>query len=560
MLRGFLSSDNEKLDQGRVAIGSTLVIGRTHECGFVVDDTGASRRHVEIKLESDGYTWHDLGSTNGTYLNGKSMRAGRLIDGDEFQIGSTVIRFETAEGDTIPNVESGAALLGATLVDTLDGMDAEDGKSNRAGNLLQAVYSVMNDIAANYEPCALVDKILTTTMFAIGAQRGAVLFAGDDGELQPCLACGEVHSIRDGVLEKSTASEVRISQTVARRVLKGGESVLFQDTAADQEFNTAESIMSLNLRSIICVPLRGKMGALGILYINSDRPKQQYTHEHMLLSTAVGNSAGLALENAKMHQDILDRQRISQEIEYAGIIQEGFLVKTWPTADRRFEVYGETRPAKVVGGDFYDFVQPAPDRIGLLIADVSGKGVPAALAMAQLLAEFRVHVLHGNSPAEVLRILNQTMEERSQRGMFCTMCYLTLDLGTGKAVCANAGHHPIIRIAKGGVEEFGEPTGPPIGILPQGPWEDTKYTLSSGDSLLLYTDGIVEARGAQTKSEVNFDETSEYGFESLQDLLEGLHGQHPETLVGEVIRDVQRYCEPALPHDDCTLIAMRYAE
>jgi serine phosphatase RsbU (regulator of sigma subunit) len=560
VLRGFLISDDKKLDQGRVSVGSTLIIGRTSECGFIVDDTGASRHHVEIKLDPDGYTWRDLGSTNGTFLNGKAMRAGQLSDGDEFKIGSTVIRFETAEGDTIPNSDGKATLFGATLLDSLDDVDAETGETNTTDNLLRAVYTVMNDIAANYEPCALVDKILTTTMFAIGAQRGAVLFASDDGgALQPCPACGDVHSIRDGILEHSTTSEVRISQTIARRVLDEGESVLFQDTATDQEFNTAESIMSLNLRSIICVPLRGKMGALGILYIDSDRPKQQYTHEHMLLSTAVGNSAGLALENAKMHKDILDRQRINQEIEYAGIIQEGFLVKTWPTADARFEVFGETRPAKVVGGDFYDFVQPAHDRIGLLIADVSGKGVPAALAMAQLLAEFRVHVLHEESPAEVLRALNETMEKRSQRGMFCTMCYLTLDLTTGEAICANAGHHPIIRIGKNSVDEFGDPTGPPVGIMPDGPWENTTYTLTPGDSVLLYTDGIVEARGAQTKSDVDFDTASEYGLENLQQILKGLHGEHPENLVEEIIRDVHRYCEPALPHDDCTLIGMRYA-
>jgi serine phosphatase RsbU (regulator of sigma subunit) len=143
--------------------------------------------------------------------------------------------------------------------------------------------------------------------------------------------------------------------------------------------------------------------------------------------------------------------------------------------------------------------------------------------------------------------------------MFCTMCYLTLDLTTGEAICANAGHHPIIRIGKNSVDEFGDPTGPPVGIMPDGPWENTTYTLTPGDSVLLYTDGIVEARGAQTKSDVDFDTASEYGLENLQQILKGLHGEHPENLVEEIIRDVHRYCEPALPHDDCTLIGMRYA-
>lgn len=109
----------------------------------------------------------------------------------------------------------------------------------------------------------------------------------------------------------------------------------------------------------------------------------------MLLSTAVGNSAGLALENARMHVQIVEKNRTDSEIQHAWQIQQGFLINEWPEDDARFKVYGDTRPAKTVGGDFYDFVQPDDAHVGLLIGDVSGKGVPAALTMAQLLTEFR---------------------------------------------------------------------------------------------------------------------------------------------------------------------------
>ena len=207
------------------------------------------------------------------------------------------------------------------------------------------------------------------------------------------------------------------------------------------------SIAALNLTSILCVPIRTQNEILGILYIDTDIADHEYTEDDMLLAAAAGNSAGLALENARIHQDLLEKQRIEQDIEAAWTIQEGFLVSDWPTDDPRFEVYGLTRPAKVVGGDFYDFARIDEDHVGLLIGDVSGKGVPAALTMAQLLAEFRLCATGADSPAEVLRRLNERMVVRSRRGTFCTAALVALNLGTGNFMGANAGHHPVLRIS-----------------------------------------------------------------------------------------------------------------
>lgn len=546
-----MASDKEK--KTRVPVRDSVVIGRTADCDFVINDVAASRHHVRIEARNGEFHWKDLGSTNGTMVNGRPLTEGKLEHGDRIQIGTTEIRFEI-ESVT----EDKPGMFGASTKPLPEGPEAMPVPS--ADRLLDAVYQVMNEIATNYEPCSLVDSILQTTMRAIDAQRGAVLFAGESAEdLKPCPVCGFVHTIREGVLSHTNVGDIKISGTVARRVLRGGESVLYQDTAQDAEFDAAESIVALRLRSIICVPLRGNMGILGILYIDSDRPKQYYTHEHMLLSTAVGHSAGLALENAQMHQQLLEKQRIEQDIEYAGIIQEGFLQKKWPEADPRFEVYGDTRPAKTVGGDFYDFVQPDVNTIGVLIGDVSGKGVPAALAMAQMLAEFRVRAMQEPSPAEVLRWLNVTMTERSRRGMFCTACYLTVDLRTGTVTCANAGHHAVLRVNRLGVQEFGQALELPLGILRETRYENEQTQLDPDDTLLLYTDGIIEARGAATHNGLeDANETDEYGLDALKILAKGLYGMSPKLLVEEVLKDVLRFCEPASPHDDCTLLGLRY--
>ncbi len=539
-------------------VGPSLTLGRAVDCGYVIDDSAASRKHVQITTTDGRFQWKDLGSTNGTRMNGRAMLEGVLTNGDELQVGETVMRFEL-EDVPAEETEDTTTIFKETMVDWQQetGIEAPGEREERAEHLLRAVYSVMNEIASNFEPCPLVDRILETTMRAIDAQRGAIVFAGEDKmELKPCPVCARYHVIQGKKVQHVDEREFHISSTIAHRVLERGESLLFQDSDRDSELNIAESIMSLKLRSIICVPLRGKFGIFGILYIDTDRAGHQYSHEDMLLTTAVGNSAGLALENATMHSQILDKQRIDQEIQHAWTIQEGFLVRQWPETHSRYQVYGETRPAKTVGGDFYDFVQVGDTRIGILIGDVSGKGVPAALTMAQLLAEFRISARNLDSPAAVLRDLNRSLVDSSPSGTFCTLCYLVLDLDSGKVRVANAGHHPVIGVGKG-VRVFGDASGPPAGILPDVPWEDSETDAEPGDMMLLFTDGIVEARATHTQPSGDSD-FEEFGMDRLCDVVLGCQRNTPRQLIDCVNENVLAYCAPVLPHDDCTMISVKY--
>ena len=253
--------------------------------------------------------------------------------------------------------------------------------------------------------------------------------------------------------------------TGAKELLRDGENVLYQGGRADESMDPSASIAALKLTSILCVPIRTQDEILGILYMDSDVADHGYTEDDLLLAAAVGNSAGLALKNAQNHQDLLEKQRMEQDIEAAGTIQAGFLVSDWPHDDPRFEVFGTTRPARVVGGDFYDFARLDEHRLGMLIGDVSGKGVPAALTMAQLLAEFRLSAPGVSSPAELLAKLNEGLVSRSRRGMFCTTAVLAIDLRDGRILGANAGHHPMLVVSEDRIASVLEPSGPPIGVV-----------------------------------------------------------------------------------------------
>ena len=373
-------------DSRRIAVGSSTVVGRGSGCDLVIRDLAASRRHLEIRDLNGIYECRDLDSSNGTLINGERTAACELHDGDEIRIGTTPLHFVLERKTTSTPPEKTIFLQ--TVIDPSGQEKALP--TSRSKELLEAAYTLMNSLSSNFNPCQLADSILETTMRAVRAQRGAVLFAGDDHELQPCSECGHVHTIADGVPRLAGIDEIKISESVAQRVLRGGENVLFQSARSDGVVDPTASIAALRLTSILCVPIKTQREVFGILYIDTDVADHEYTQDDTLLAAAAGNSAGLALENASIHRDLLEKQRVEHDIEAAWTIQESFLVSDWPTDDPRLEVYGLTRPARVVGGDFYDFARLDEDHIGLLIGDVSGKGVPAALTMALLLAEFRL--------------------------------------------------------------------------------------------------------------------------------------------------------------------------
>jgi sigma-B regulation protein RsbU (phosphoserine phosphatase) len=497
----------------------------------------------------------DLGSSNGTKVNGSPATEGELSDGDQITIGTTTMTFEIGEEDR-PQPHDRTMFLQTVLDET--GTEAESPPATREQELLEAAYTLMNALASNFNPCDLVDRVLHTTMEAIDGQRGAVLFAGADGEMLPCSDCGHVHVVRGGRSEHASVDEIAISESVARRVLRDGESVRYRSGWADSGVDLSHSIAQLKLSSIICAPIRAQNQIFGILYIDTDVAEQTYSNDDLLLATAAGNSAGLAFLNARNHRAMLEKQRIEQDIEAAWSIQEGFLVRDWPDDDRRIEVYGETQPAKVVGGDFYDYVMLDQDRVGLLIGDVSGKGIPAALTMAQLLAEFRLHAHEIRSPAEILNRLNELFVVRSQRGAFCTMAYFEVDLASGRAVGASAGHHPALVASADGVRQILPGSGPPVGVLPNLAWQNEEFVLAPGDTVVMYTDGIAEAKATATVTPSTEGGENEFGLERLEHCVRRLARENPRALIAEVIAEVRRFTAPLAPHDDCTMIAMRY--
>jgi sigma-B regulation protein RsbU (phosphoserine phosphatase) len=269
-----------------------------------------------------------------------------------------------------------------------------------------------------------------------------------------------------------------------------------------------------------------------------------FDKDDLELFISLSSMAAIALENAKMHQALLEKQRIVRDMEFARTVQESFLPQNEPEV-QSYKFSAHYTPALEVGGDFYDFIRLDKGRTGIVIGDVSGKGVPAALYMAKLGSDMRTLAFTEQSPAEALMKLNNLLAERSRRGMFATLLYIELDSQTGNLTIANAGHlPPIVRKADGSLIKLAAAGGAPLGMVADMNYGQETAALAPGDTVVLYTDGIVES--------MNFREEL-YGFERFEALIQR-GPSSPDALKTAIIEEVNRFTGLSPQHDDMTLV------
>ncbi len=550
-----------KEDNGeKIPVYSHLIVGRTKECNIVIEDPSVSRKHFELIQSEDSYRWKDLGSTNGTYINGQKMVSGELHSGDTVQIGKTVFRFEIEENSKPTNIaekteeEQQHSIVTRSFL-SMDETTVSPTREQRATLLLETLCKVINDISTNFDLCELQNKIIEATSHVIPIDHGAILLTDEEGKIIPCPQCSRVHQWEGGHLIVVPINRIRISNTVIYKVVKERQSLLYQDIMDSDELKRAVSIITLNVQSVICAPLRAKEKVLGLLYMDTVSDKNRYSEEELLLASAVGNASGLAIENVKMYKELIEKYRLEQELQTAANIQQGFLFNNWNTIPKNCDIFAQTLPAKVVGGDFFDVILLPDHRLGFIVGDVSGKGMPASLAMVRLLTEFRIQAQRLSSQIEVLNALNEDLFEYGQQGMFCSLCYVIVNLKTGELSSVNAGHLPVLWWHNHKTEYCFHPSGPPLGVLPASTWKEDKDILSKEDAIIMFTDGIIEARKEDNDKKIT---DREFGIDRLKKTIETLHFENAEKTVRDVLQKVQKYTTPNLPHDDCTLLLFRW--
>ncbi len=356
-----------------------------------------------------------------------------------------------------------------------------------------------------------------------------------------------VYEVALGKVGEKLKQEFRLKmgQGIAGTVAQEGKPLLLEDAYTHPKFHRAhDEATGYRTKSMITVPLKVGERITGVAQVINRLDGDRFDRDDLDLFTALGGLAAIAIENAKMHKTLMEKQRLVKDMEFARTVQESFLPQKTPEIeDYAFSAY--YTPAQEVGGDFYDFFLLDRSRVGIVIGDVSGKGVPAALYMAKLGSDLRTLAFIEKDPSTALEKLNDLLAERSRRGMFATLLYIELDAKTGRLTISNAGHlPPIVKQADGPVRTLTTAGGSPLGILAGMKFGQETVQLGRGDTVILYTDGIIEAMNGAEKL---------YGYERFESVVKKVPGG-PGGLKSAIIDDVNRFTGLSPQHDDMTLV------
>lgn len=276
--------------------------------------------------------------------------------------------------------------------------------------------------------------------------------------------------------------------------------------------------------------------------------EHRFPENRMALLTGIASQTAMAIENYRLYQEMAERQRLEQELEVARSIQKSFLPRACPLLPG-WEVAALWRSARRVGGDFYDIILFDERHVGFVVADVSDKGVPAALYMALSKTIIRASALEARSPAQALRRANDLLVADSSSGMFVTVFYGVLDVRDGVFTYANAGHNPpLLARAGGGAPERLAADGMILGVVEDIDLEEKQVRMNTGDVLLMYTDGLTDA--------INEHE-EEFGADRLARCLADAQDRPAESLIQHIDREVAAHVGGQPQFDDYTLVAVK---
>lgn len=408
---------------------------------------------------------------------------------------------------------------------------------------LETCYKITSLINSELNLPHLLDTIMSVAKTVMNADACSLLLVDEEtDELVFQVALSEVGE------KIKTMTRLKMGQGIAGSVAEVGEPLIIEDAYQHPQFNPSYDKKSGFITgSILCSPLKAKGKVIGVCQVIHGKKKGQVFRESdMELFLLLCDSAALAIHTARMHLVLMENQRMEKDMEFAQSVQESFL-PTFSPEHAHFTFAAQTHPAQEVGGDYYDFIPFDNDMLGIVLGDVSGKGVPAALQMARLMSDFRYISQLDPEPGKVLTQVNNALCERSYRGMFTTAVFCLLDLKNKKLSIANGGHLPLLLKNKSPIKEIGSASGSPLGILPNMQYSQEEHVLQSGDEILIFTDGVTEPKNKQQE---------EFGTERLINLFAS-HTGSPEEFLQNLETNIKQFIGKAPQFDDLTALTIK---
>jgi serine phosphatase RsbU (regulator of sigma subunit) len=531
-----------------------LVVGRDSICDISLPMRTVSRRHARFGRDKQGFYVEDLGSVNGTFVNGQALEGrGRLAHLDRIRIGQNVFQFFEAMADeqtvTIDVSELREARGGQRsepveeqhssqhIVSSLDASSAggERLELNPQAKL-RAVLDISRSVGSSLDMDDVLPRILDS-LFRIFPQtdHGYILQAPRVGAPLEPIAIKHRNSDSDTISP--------LGGPIVARVMTEGTAFLSSPQADE------DSVLSVAPTSVMCAPLMGPAKTpLGVIHLDTSNAGKPFDQNDLDVLVAVATMAGQAVEYARMHSDILELDRQKRDLATAQDVQLHFLPQK-PPERAGYKFFDYYRAAATVAGDYYDYIRLPDGRLAIALGDVAGKGVPAALLMARLCSEVRYSLLTTTSAAEAANLLNAQLVGHLRSGRFITFILMVLDTQRHEVQIVNAGHSPPLLRARGSREVravASEEADIPLGISSEVKYKQVTLKLEPGSLLLCYTDGVNEAL-SQT------DEV--YGNERVRAVLTA--APDDAVHVGRaLVADVRRFAGGRRQSDDICVISI----
>jgi sigma-B regulation protein RsbU (phosphoserine phosphatase) len=523
-------------------------IGRSRDSDICLPDQWLSRMHAEIVRQGERFQLRDLGSKNGTLLNGQSLQAPHDLQlGDVISLGEHRLTFadEQAAADPLRDLPPAGTRVFSVrdLVEVAEKADAPE-RAERQARVLRVLQSSLGDLLQHRPLAQVFDQVLDLLFQAVPAERGAVLLT----EGSPPQLVIKASRGRQGDVIKS------VSRSISRRVLEDRVLVLIPNVFEDESLRAQDSILSHGIRSAICAPLwyvppreagQAEGEVIGVVYLDSRLKSHSFSEEDAEVVTALASVAAAKIENAKLIEESLEKRKMEQDIRLAAQIQRGLLPDAAPVLEG-WTVAGSNRPSRAVGGDYYDFVLE-DGRLLIALGDVAGKGTSAALLMTVLRAAVRANWCEAD-PAVAIEKINRMVCQNVPDGRYVTFFLATLDPVSGLLTYVNAGHNPPLVVRAAGSVERLEHGGTVLGMFETLPYDHGTVLLWPGDALAVFSDGVSETLDAAG---------DEYGDDRVAAVINRFPVAPASDLQDEILKDIDVFSAGERPTDDRTLVVVR---
>jgi serine phosphatase RsbU (regulator of sigma subunit)/pSer/pThr/pTyr-binding forkhead associated (FHA) protein len=514
-----------------------ISIGRASECTIPIKDRYLSRKHAEIVPAGATWLLKDLGSANGTYLNGARVHGDAALKaGDRIRLGDTEIVFDTSE----PNTDRVLALADTSPRPNIaiPMREIDSSVDNTDSGRLKTLNTLARELIEDRPMDQLFGFIVDKVMEHLRPSRAAIALLAADG-----------HSFSRVELRRqnqSDTSELTISNTLLKELVEEKKALSYVNVPEDEKLGRAHSIVMQGIYSILCAPITIGDAVVGVLYVDFLFTQRPISAEDVKLVGEIARFAAIKLETTRLREESIQKRILDEELKTASNIQRRLLPHA-PSGVPGFTFAGFNQPCRTVSGDYYDFVVRPDGRVYFVIGDVSGKGVTAGLMMAGLQVAFRIFSKNDPDPATFVGQLNSSLRESLPRSKFVSLFLGRLDTNTGVIEYVNAGHTPPLWIHDSNVEEVvaGDIL---LGILTGAQYVNRRIHLQPGDSLILFTDGVSEARNTAG---------DELGTETLSQSLREYHNLTADAVATAVTESVLSHAgDVDALDDDVTIVVV----